>query len=168
MVDYYGISDSQMKWKCFNSRNNNSVLECDLPRICIVRFDLPKQIYHQNFHKWSTLRCITLNRICLYFWSTWDQLMFLYHQPSSQHFGVDMNINNVVIFINFLLSKLWIFRKTKDFLTPGIDYLSRIWHNFFEFRILNALQLCTCLALQIFWYERHWWVLCRRNARLAY
>ena len=25
---------------------------------------------------------------------------------SSQHFGVDMNINNVVIFINFLLTKL--------------------------------------------------------------
>ena len=29
-----------------------------------------------------------------------------YHQPSSQHFGVDMNINNVVIFINFLFTKL--------------------------------------------------------------
>ena len=28
-----------------------------------------------------------------------------YHQPSSQHFGVDMNINNVVIFINFLFTK---------------------------------------------------------------
>ena len=26
-----------------------------------------------------------------------------------------------------------IFRKTKDFLIPGIDYHSRIWHNFLEF-----------------------------------
>ena len=29
-----------------------------------------------------------------------------YLQPSSQHFGVDMNINYVVIFINFLFTKL--------------------------------------------------------------
>ena len=91
-----------------------------------------------------------------------------YYQPNSQHFCVDMNINNVVIFINFLFTKLWIFRKTKDFLIIGIDYLSRIWHHFLEFWILNALQLCSCLALWIFWYEHHWWVWCRRNARLAY
>ena len=36
-----------------------------------------------------------------------------------------------------------------------LDYLSRIWHNFLEFWILNALQLCTCLALSIFRFERH-------------
>ena len=39
-------------------------------------------------------------------------------------------------------------RKTKDFpIQDIIDYLSRIWHNFLEVWILNALQLCTCLAL---------------------
>ena len=58
--------------------------------------------------------------------------------------------------------------KTKDFLVPGIDYFSHIWHNLLKFWILTALQICTCLALWIFWYVRHWWVLCRRNARLAY
>ena len=59
-------------------------------------------------------------------------------------------INNVVIFINFLFTKLLNFRKTKDFLIPGIDYLSHIWHNFLEFWILNALQLCSCLAFKYF------------------
>ena len=73
-----------------------------------------------------------------------------YHQPSSQYFGVDMNINYVVIFINFLFTKLWIFRKTKDFLIPGVDYLSRIWHNFLEFWIPNALQLCIFLVYNYF------------------
>ena len=42
------------------------------------------------------------------------------------------------------------FRKTKDFLIPGIDYLSRIWHNFSEFWILNALQLCICFVYNYF------------------
>ena len=60
------------------------------------------------------------------------------------HSGVDMNINNVVIFINFLLKKLWIFRQTKDFLIP--DYLSRVWHNFLEFWLLNdSLNMCAAL-----------------------
>ena len=39
------------------------------------------------------------------------------------------------------------FSKTKNFIIPGIDFLSRIWRNFLEFWILNALQFCTCLAL---------------------
>ena len=56
-----------------------------------------------------------------------------YHQPSSQHFGVDMNINYMVILINFLYKNLEFFEKTKDFHTPGVDYLSRIWHNVLEF-----------------------------------
>ena len=60
-----------------------------------------------------------------------------YHRPRSQHFGVDMNINTVVIFINFLFTKL--FRKTKDFLTPDIDYLSRIWHIFWDFFLSSML-----------------------------
>ena len=59
-----------------------------------------------------------------------------------------MHINYMVIFINFLFTKLRIFRKTKDFLTPGVDYLSRIWHNFLEFWILNALQLFGILDTQ--------------------
>ena len=41
----------------------------------------------------------------------------------------------------FPVTKLWIFRNTKDFLIPEIDYLSRIWHNFLEFWVLNALHL---------------------------
>ena len=53
-----------------------------------------------------------------------------------------MNINNVIIFINFLIQNFEFFEKTNDFLVPGIDYLSRIWHNFLEFWILYALQLC--------------------------
>ena len=59
-----------------------------------------------------------------------------------------MNINNVVIFIN--LQNFEFFEKTKDFLIPDIDYLSRIWHNFLEFWILNALQLCTCWLYKYF------------------
>ena len=63
----------------------------------------------------------------------------------------NMNINNVVILLHFLFTKLkFPIYKTEDFLIPGIDYLSRIWHHFLEFWILNALQLCTCLALYIF------------------
>ena len=73
-----------------------------------------------------------------------------------------------LFYINFPFTKLWILRKTTDFLIPGKDYLSRFWHNFLEFLVLNALQLCTCLALYLFWSERHWWVLCRRNSCVAY
>ena len=58
-------------------------------------------------------------------------LLICLRPENAQHFDVDMNFNYMVIFINFLFTKLWIFRKTKDFLTPGIDYLSRIWHSFF-------------------------------------
>ena len=108
------------------------------------------------------------NNLNTYLFPWFSLPMHRYHQPSSQHFGVEMNFNNVVIFINLLFTKLRILRKTKDFLIPGIDYLNRIWHHFLEFWILNALQLCTCLALKIFGYKRHWWVLHRRNARLAY
>ena len=36
-----------------------------------------------------------------------------YHQPSSQHFGVDMNINYMVIFINFLLQNFEFFEKLR-------------------------------------------------------
>ena len=59
-------------------------------------------------------------------------------------------------------------RHTKDFRIQGIDYLSRIWHNLSEFRVLNAIQLCTCLAFYFVLSERHRWVLCRRNVQLAY
>ena len=42
--------------------------------------------------------------------------------------------NYMVIFQNKLLfAKVWIIRNIKDFLIPGIDYLSRIWHFFLEF-----------------------------------
>ena len=37
-------------------------------------------------------------------------------QPSSQHFGVDRNNNDMVIFINFLFKNFEFYRKTKDFL----------------------------------------------------
>ena len=106
--------------------------------------------------------------LCLSIFYCWTFRPRGYHQPSSQHFGVDMNINYVVTFINFLFRKLWIYRKPMDFLIPGIDNLGRIWHKFLECWILNALQLFTWLALQILRYDRHWWVLCGRNARLAY
>jgi len=46
----------------------------------------------------------------------------------------------------FCLQNFEFFEKNKDFLTPGVDYLSHIWHNFLEFWILNALQLCIYLA----------------------
>ena len=59
----------------------------------------------------------------------------------SQNFGVDMNINHMVIFINFLLENFEFVDKTKDFHIPGIDYLGRIWHNFLKFWVINALQL---------------------------
>ena len=65
----------------------------------------------------------------------------------SQHFSVDMNINYVVICINFLFTKLLILPINKDFFILEMDYLSRIWHNFLDFWILNALQFCTCLFL---------------------
>ena len=50
----------------------------------------------------------------------------------------DEYINYVVIFINFLFTKL---------LIPGKDYLSRTCIKFLVFWVLNAFQLCTCLAL---------------------
>ena len=40
-----------------------------------------------------------------------------YHQPSSQHFGVDMNINYMVIVINFLLQNIEFFEKLRFFLS---------------------------------------------------
>ena len=93
-----------------------------------------------------------------------------YLQPSSQHFSVDRNINYIqfVIFIKLLFAKVWISgKKSNDDLIPGINNLSRIWHNFLVLWVLNALQLYTCLIFN-FWYERHWRVLCRRNTRLTY
>ena len=71
-----------------------------------------------------------------------------YHHPSSQHFGVDKNINYMVILINFLLPNFELFRKSKDFLIPGIDNLSRICTTFWNFwsskskitKILNSKE----------------------------
>ena len=40
-----------------------------------------------------------------------------YHQPGSQHFDVDMNINYMVIFINFLLQNFECFEKIRIFLS---------------------------------------------------
>ena len=65
---------------------------------------------------------------------------------SSQHFGVAMNINYMVIFINFLLQNFDIVF-TKDVLIIGIYYLSRIWHICLECLVLIDRQLCNCLTL---------------------
>ena len=69
-------------------------------------------------------------------------------QPSSQQFGVDMNINYVVTLINFLFTKIYFFRNTKDFLIPCINYISRIWNfgspmllNFYSFWLHNYFDL---------------------------
>ena len=39
------------------------------------------------------------------------------------------------------------FEKLRIFFIPGIGYLSCIWHDFWEFWVLNDLQLITILAL---------------------
>ena len=73
-------------------------------------------------------------------------LVNAFFQPGSQHLDVDMNNNYMGIFINFNVSKSMNIRNAQDFLIPGIDYNSRIWHNVLEILVLNALQLCTCFV----------------------
>ena len=89
------------------------------------------------------------------------------YSVGSRHFGFDVNLNHMVIFIYLLFANVRIILITKDFLILGIDNLSRIWHNFLEFWIINSLPLCTCMAFWLFLSERHWLLLCERHARLT-
>lgn len=58
--------------------------------------------------------------------------------------------------------------KYEFFFIPGIHNFSRIWHKFWEFQVINALQSCICLAFKLFFISASQCVLCRRNAYLAY
>ena len=92
---------------------------------------------------------------------TYFYLSLIYHYwKHIIHVSIKKN-NELCMFVwilhTFAISDKW------PFYRAVIRFVWRNQYISYAFWVLNALQLCTCLALNLFWSERHWWVLCRRN-----
>ena len=76
-------------------------------------------------------------------------LGFLFYYVVSPHFGVDTNMSYTVIFINLLSARVRIILNTTEVFVPGIDKVSRVWHNFWDLWVIGAPQIWTFFFISL-------------------
>ena len=99
--------------------------------------------------------------------SGWVFISRGYHQPSRQHFCVDMSCHSYGHIYKLTVLQNFDFFKYYGLSSSGTDYIRSFFGKIVKTFWSNALLLSTLFAILTFLFECHRWVFCRRNNSLA-